>query len=254
LLYALLALVVSWVAYVGYQRYVRDAVRLDFEQVGTLAESPPNSSRTRPNPYVISPPERRDAVKEQAIEQLKEMLNKRAELLNQQNDQLAQKTVEYERLREEADQYLRLLVDVLGQHSTSEGGSGTVPAAGANDRGGTTETELLDLQAELATTKWELEQAQSQLAELELSTLRELEKSTEAVTALVNTGAPAVPALVVLLADQRPELRRWAASILGRMGADAIDAVDDLMRALEDADAEVRQRARAALDQIDDDF
>jgi hypothetical protein len=251
-LYGLLALVVSLVAYVGYHRFVRDTMQVDLP---AQVSEPAGEPARRPEGYIIPPPRRRDAVTQRVVAELKEMLSKRSLLLEEQSERLKQKTEAYVQLQEEADQYLRLLTDVLSQNSSIEGAEGEGAAATAV---GTDESDadqqdalLLNVQAELAATRWELEQTQAQLAVLEISMLREMERTTEAATALINTGPAAVPALIVLLADQRPELRRWAATILGRMGPEAIDAVDDLLRALEDRDVEVRQAARAALEEIE---
>ena len=79
------------------------------------------------------------------------------------------------------------------------------------------------------------------------------EWTTEAtvVDALGRIGKAAVPALVDLLHDGDRRLRDHAAQALARMGADAKQAVPDLLSALrEEKDEGVRKRIIRALGQI----
>ncbi|HET7293910.1 MAG TPA: HEAT repeat domain-containing protein [Vicinamibacteria bacterium] len=62
-----------------------------------------------------------------------------------------------------------------------------------------------------------------------------------------GAGAPAVPALVGMLADPAPQFRAAAARALGGIGAAAVDAAPALAQALDDRDADVRLRAQEAL-------
>lgn len=64
---------------------------------------------------------------------------------------------------------------------------------------------------------------------------------------LASFGAHAVPALVGALADERAPVRRHAAEVLCFIGADAQDATDALVAALDDTDAEARVSAAMAL-------
>jgi HEAT repeat protein len=70
------------------------------------------------------------------------------------------------------------------------------------------------------------------------------------IDALGRIGAAAVPALVEVLADPNPVVRRRAAQALARIGPDARDAVPDLIVALQDRNEEVRKSAARALGQI----
>jgi len=69
--------------------------------------------------------------------------------------------------------------------------------------------------------------------------------------ALAAIGPPAVPALVELLAHDDPYVRRRAANALGSMGPQAKDAVPSLAKAAEDADQDVSNAARRALERIE---
>ena len=68
--------------------------------------------------------------------------------------------------------------------------------------------------------------------------------------ALRKIGEPAVPALVELLQDSNPEIRRRAAGALLGMGPKAKGAVPALVEALENSDSELRQKAALILGQI----
>src|SRR5580765_5841127 len=67
---------------------------------------------------------------------------------------------------------------------------------------------------------------------------------------LENGKAGAVPVLVRLLDSPRQEVRWNAASILGKIGAPAVDAVPVLLDKLEDRDPYVRATAAQALGSI----
>ncbi len=70
------------------------------------------------------------------------------------------------------------------------------------------------------------------------------------IDALSRIGTPSVPALIAVLHDPDPELRRDAAQALARIGSDASEAVPDLIAALDDQDASVRKFATRALGEI----
>ena len=76
------------------------------------------------------------------------------------------------------------------------------------------------------------------------------EKSGAANLALIRVGAPAVPAVVELLATSDPRLRSLALSTLWGMGAKAESAVPALVETLADPDPEMRNGAAMALDNM----
>jgi HEAT repeat protein len=70
-------------------------------------------------------------------------------------------------------------------------------------------------------------------------------------TTLSLLGAPAVPALVVLLSHEKPRVRSAAASGLGRLGADAVLALPSLTATLKgDGNTNVRMAAKTAIGAI----
>jgi HEAT repeat protein len=73
------------------------------------------------------------------------------------------------------------------------------------------------------------------------------EKSGRANLALIQAGAPAVPALIELLNTDDPRLRNLALSTLWGMGARAEAAVPTLAETLSDQDPEMRNGAAMAL-------
>jgi HEAT repeat protein len=79
---------------------------------------------------------------------------------------------------------------------------------------------------------------------------REWSMREVSIDSLGRIGAAAIPALVDVLHDPDPLLRRHAAQALARIGPDARDAVPDLIVALQDRDEEVRKNVARALGQI----
>ena len=75
-----------------------------------------------------------------------------------------------------------------------------------------------------------------------------------AVAALESLGPPpgsAVDELVALLEDTNPDVGYWAATLLGRLGAEAVGAVEALAATVQiGRELAVRQRAAWALGQI----
>ncbi|MXZ00554.1 hypothetical protein F4Y93_07875 [Candidatus Poribacteria bacterium] len=72
----------------------------------------------------------------------------------------------------------------------------------------------------------------------------------DAAHGLAAIGAPAVPALIAALKDERENVRASAAYALGEMGPLAAEAVDGLIALLTDTSEEVRQHATSALGMI----
>ncbi len=72
-----------------------------------------------------------------------------------------------------------------------------------------------------------------------------------AADALGRIGAPATDEVVDMLSDADPRVRRRAAEILARIGSEAEQAIDPLIRVLEqDSDPQVRKAAAFALGQM----
>ncbi len=76
------------------------------------------------------------------------------------------------------------------------------------------------------------------------------EMSGQANLALIRVGAPAVPAIVELLATSDPRLRSLALTTLWGMGAKAESAVPALVATLVDPDPEMRIGAAMALENM----
>ena len=72
----------------------------------------------------------------------------------------------------------------------------------------------------------------------------------DAAHGLATIGAPAVPALITVLEDERENIRASAAYALGEMGLVAAEAVDGLIALLTDESEEVRRHATSALGMI----
>ena len=107
------------------------------------------------------------------------------------------------------------------------------------------------LAAEMAATDDKIQHLQQQ-SELETTVLlAEMQTfQTVASQALAGLGGESVAALVDLLSDPRPRIRRWAAQVLGQIGPSAREAIPALIDAMSDEDEAVRAEVRRALDVI----
>jgi len=111
--------------------------------------------------------------------------------------------------------------------------------------------EWKTLVVELAATDEEIARLKQE-SEIEFRVLLAQKEAFEAVAsrALAEMGSESVPALVEHLSHQRADIRQWAATVLGEIGADADEATPALIDALSDDDARVREAARQSLDLI----
>lgn len=74
-----------------------------------------------------------------------------------------------------------------------------------------------------------------------------------ALTALPSFGRPAIPALVELMKDHDPEVRKWAILGVGSFGSGMKDTIPDLIGLLRSPDRGTRSAAAGALTRIGDD-
>ncbi len=245
-----------------------------------LAESTPANAPTSTPPPVrsvelVAPPnpgaptspglEQRIQVLEAMVEQKNKQLRALAQQLESKNRALA-------RLRAEYDETTATMVEMLGE-SAADDRSKLEDAAieqvpgepaqesaprGAGAAAANTEDMQNSLSARIEQLQNELNQANQELAALQLQMLTEAANAQlharqvdqAVVTLLGSIGTSAVPALIRALDDANPEVRRWAASALGRIGPDADDAVPALTDALTDDDENVRKAASAALESV----
>lgn len=203
------------------------------------------------------------------VSQLRELLVSRTAELNERTAVLNRKTTEYDELKREFDKlnqefeaaavHLQELILAEGQDAGSKANPDLPQMQEALAESKTQlaarEMQLDELRSELLAANEEIVQLQID-AEMAISQLLdERDAATEvqaaATDALLRTGAPAVAALTQQLETGDPEVRRWAAATLGRLGADAQSAIPALLQALSDREQRVRLAARDALESID---
>lgn len=111
--------------------------------------------------------------------------------------------------------------------------------------------DLEELAAEMAVTDQRIQQLRQQ-SEFETTVLLAEMETLQSVAsrALAGLGADSVDALVDLLADPRPRIRRWAAEVLAQIGPPAQEAIPALVDIMSDPDPSVREEVRRALDSI----
>lgn len=191
-------------------------------------------------------------------------------LLRSRSAELRRKNAEYRELQAKFDQTLETVEQLMAQRAdggetAKSAGNGKKPPATAGGEGAVDVDQevarLLDRQRreELEQLRAELNRANEDLAavlvetESQIAALLDENEALQQAAAqmLIGTGSSAVPALAAALGHARPEVRRWAALVLGRLGGEARRAIPELTTALEDADPGVREAAREALRMID---
>ena len=267
------AVVVSLFAYFGFREIPWSVRQFDLSAEEDLGQpTAPYGSRGR----TITRDPRGALVDDSRTKRMRDLLERRTATLLKQTEALkraraesaALKTelerlkVEYERMRQQTEWQLASIVAEVSQNSGED--SDQTPIGLLTDsllenivaegEALTAESSPSDVEAEIASLEWELSQSQSRVMELELSMLRELEASSRATEAIVSIGAPAVPTLIQYLSDSSPEVRRWAATALGRIGPEAFEALESLRQAMRDSDVDVATAARQAIDQIEGRF
>jgi hypothetical protein len=210
---------------------------------------------------------------------LQALIDKKNEQLEGQRDELDRKQQELSELRADRDAIWALLEELASEpvqpaDATSEAAS--VAADGTADAQPPAPIRSREeLQAELSKLREQLDRAV--LAEAMLTTqIEEIRAKaaldSEAVRlaadqaisaermlrlaateALVESGDAGLPILILMLRDQQPAIRAFAADVLGAMGPSAGEAVTPLSDvAAADADERVREAARRALRAIRD--
>ncbi len=251
----LFAVIISTLAYLAFRNAGRDLL-----ERGGMTDLVDQRYPQYDRRYVQA--SHRDATREEirTLRKLRDLVHTKDELITTRTEQLREATYEliqlkrdlqalqrrHEALQRETDQTINAFVELSSQ--VEDDGAQTTPVVREEPR---QEDEVSDLDMEVDLIQWQIEQANLRVAELELTALRELVRSSEATQALVATGAAAVPALLDRLEDDDPDVRQWAADVLGQIGPEASLAEEALLEALNDENADVRDAARIALDLIE---
>lgn len=196
---------------------------------------------------------RADSSSSSRTELMRMQIDRLSVRMHKLSEMLEQKTADYDSLKAELDKSTRLLNELMAFDPFV-----FEPATEATEETPTTkpaEETPPDLAAQLLEVRTELADLEKQAAmdELRIFELEDGKRIWEsaASAALVRSGAAATPALADLLAHRRPEIRRWAATLLGEIGPDAHSAADALHEALSDTEEDVRVAARKALRKIE---
>jgi hypothetical protein len=267
--FAIGALIVAAIAYGGL-RYYRAALDGSQTLVGEPVDSPAVGDDLTSIPTTALRGAHIDHLFSQRsqIKRLQALLDQKTELLERKTALLEKKTAEQVRLRKQLDEAI-VVLEVMAD-DISQNGEATDEDMGRNGglhqnlerlREQRYENETQEQQheeefklliTELAATDEEIALLRQQ-SEMEFSQLLAEKEAFEAVAsrALVSIGAESVPVLVDYLTDQRAEIRRWAALVLGDIGPEANEAIPALIHASSsDDDPAVREAARQSLDSI----
>ena len=244
------AVVLSWGAYALQQT----AERTEKEMASMVPADPPRTSPPGVWGQASAPSRSTDS----RAESLRMQLQRLTARENRLSDLLEQKSVDYDKLKADYDHNAELLRALLEQSIAARRAAPEAPPETDKPEPAPAESAaeaLARLNAELREMREELasKEKEASLHELQYLELEERERFLKltASTALARAGAAAVPALADLLSHRRPEIRRWAATVIGEIGPDAEAAAEALNEALSDPDEEVRHAVRKALLRIE---
>lgn len=199
------------------------------------------------------------------IERLQAALAQKDALLDRKRQLLDQKTVDQQTLKQELESTISVLEMLAAQAMLAESvpdDPNIKPLIAELEKlqeernrnqalAQQLQQDLQELAAEMAVTDDRIRQLQQQ-SEFETTVLLAEMETFQSVAsrALAGLGGESVDALVVLLADPRPRIRRWAAEVLAEIGPPAQEAIPALVDIMSDPDPSVREEVRRALDSI----
>jgi len=264
-LYAVLGLAVVVIGY-GTFLYYQDAsssavARMEASLAEEMAAAHHNAATQPPKPLINAAALTRAHVQ---LNELQAMLERNSQLLDKRTKLLNQKTAECKTLQRQLDGSITTVLALLEENAAD------INFESRQAVGRSLEQEFKQLKLELersesleieqmeqvALLKSELAETETRIAVIreqsnaELLMLLEQQQLLDATSrrAFTQMGAAAVPVLVQLLSDERPEVRAWAGSVLGGLGPNGQEAVPALMGLLVDNDEQVRDQARRSLD------
>ena len=115
-----------------------------------------------------------------------------------------------------------------------------------------------DYQEQLTRLRDSLDRANDELdlledganAQLNSATVKQRRRQGIIGDLVARFGPDSVPLLVDLLEEDDPQLRIWALQVLGQLGDDGEEAIEDISPLFDDPSADVRDAARQAVDSI----
>ncbi len=260
----LFVVIIATVTYAYYQAVAANSIaRMEANLAADQAASNPPANLQPPQPVLNAAALTRAHAQ---LNDLQAMLERNSRLLDKRTTLLNQKTSECKLLQEQLDGSITAVLALLDMGADGEPNEARL-TVGRNleqefkqlktELGLSESLELEQMQqveqlkAELAATESQIASIRAQ-ADAELLMLLEQQRLLDATArrAFTQLGATAVPVLVGLLSDDRAEVRAWAASILGGLGANGQDAVPALMGMLVDDNESVRNQAKRSLEQL----
>jgi flagellar motility protein MotE (MotC chaperone) len=262
------AVLIGSAAFFAFHYYRQGSISADIAQAGLVAGREWTVDLTSETPSdARGVPVEQLFLQRAQIRRLQALLDQKTKLLQQRTLLLDQRNAEEATLRAELDDAIEMLevlaVELAATAVTPAGGSGNgaklqneleklrIESAKSREHAERQQQELEQLREELGTTDLDIAQLQQQ-AEQEFEALLTEREAFEGVVTetLARIGGDAVPVLVYQLAHPRPDVRKWAATMLGELGPVAKEAIPPLQDALKDRDPAVGTAARSALDKI----
>ena len=211
---------------------------------------------------------RRRASSMRTVELLRDRLEQRTEQYRQQQSQLTLRSRqhdelsssynalvekhqvlqhEYDALLSDADSALLSLIALMREEDQASPADPGQDTQSSEVEQQDSQFSSADEQAGLEFISWELEQANVRIAALQTKVDRESRVAMASSSVLVDVGEPAIPMVIHMTTDDRPEIRAWAAWVLGFIRPVSDESKAALTRLTRDEDADVVKAADTAL-------
>ena len=267
--YSLLGIIAAAAVYVTMRQWSYDVREANSSLLD--ATNPPASAESSQAAHLdrsvtVPLPDQGDTGASSDLALLRTLLDERTEQLNAIRRRLEAAEKRRDELQKRYDRVLEMMDDWVAMVETmddsgEETSDSQTPASGSTESSPqdqvsteTVERRVRDLQEELAALAIDLEQRDSQLADLSEQLIEEQAKWEYVAARLLRPLADRLVApLQTMLADDRRDVRRWACELIIELGPAVRETEESLKELLEsETDGTVRRLARDALEAIAD--
>ena len=267
--YSLLGVIAAAVVYITMRQWSYDVRQANSSLLDPTTSPVPGESSQAAHldrSVTVPLPNQGDTGASNDLVLLRTLLDERTEQLNAIRRRLEAAEKRRDELQKRYDRVLEMMDDWVAMVETMDDSDekspdSDTPASGSTESSPqeqvateTIERRVRDLQEELAALAIDLEQRDSQLAELSEQLIEEQAKWEYVAARLLRPLADRlVASLQTMLADDRRDVRRWACELIIELGPAVRETEESLKELLEsETDGTVRRMARDALEAIAD--
>ena len=267
--YSLLGVIAAVVVYTTMRQWSYDVRQADSSLLDTTSPSADAGSSQAAHldrSVTVPMPDRDDPGASSDLALLRTLLDERTEQLNAIRRRLEAAEKRRDELQKRYDRVLEMMDDWVAMVETMDDPGEEIPDSQTPKSHSsesppqdqvpseTIERRVRDLQEELAALAIDLEQRDSQLAELSEQLIEEQAKWQYVAARLLRPLADRlVVPLQTMLADDRRDVRRWACELIIELGPAVRETEESLKELLEsETDTSLRRMARDALEAIAD--